>query len=103
MAANTVKQKVKGFKVFSDFLLNIVSLLITENCINCKACETVCPVNAIYPGGKDFELNNKKCRAPEKEHYYIVPGKCNSCKGFYDGPECISICPMDAIKVINKN
>jgi len=86
--------------MFSDSLQNLVTLLITEDCINCKACDTICPANAIYPGGKDYTLKNIKHKAPVKEHYYIVTEKCNSCKGVYEEPECVSICPMDAIKEI---
>jgi formate hydrogenlyase subunit 6/NADH:ubiquinone oxidoreductase subunit I len=81
----------------SDSLQNIISLLITDDCINCKACDTICPTNAIYPGGKDYKLNNKKHKAPVKDYYYIVTEKCNFCEEVYAAPECVSICPMDAI------
>lgn len=77
-------------------------LNITEDCINCRACDTICPSNAIYPGGKDYKLNDRKYRAPVKDYYYIVAEKCNFCEGFYDNPECISICPMNAIKEVKK-
>ncbi len=86
--------------MFSDSLQNIVSLLITEDCINCRACDTICPTNAIYPGGKDYKLNNKKHKAPVKDYYFIVTEKCNFCEGVYVAPACVSICPMDAIKEI---
>lgn len=79
---------------------NIVSLLITEDCINCSACDTICPSIAIYPGGKDYKLNNKEHKAPVKDYYYIVPEKCSFCEGVYESPECVSICPMDAIKEV---
>ena len=29
-----------------------MALLITEECINCGACEPECPNTAIYEGGK---------------------------------------------------
>ena len=86
--------------MFTDSLLNMVTLLITEDCINCKACDTICPTNAIYPGGKDYQLKNIKYKAPVKEHYYIVQDKCNFCEGVYEEPECANICPMDAIKEV---
>jgi ferredoxin len=78
-------------------------LLITEDCINCRACDTICSSGAIYPGGKDYIQNNKKYKAPVKEYYYIVPEKCTFCEGVHESPECVAICPMDAIKEINKN
>lgn len=84
----------------SDLLQVTTHLLITDDCINCRACDTICPSNAIYPGGKDYILNNKKYKAPVKEYYYIVPEKCSLCEGVYEAPECVSICPMDAIKEI---
>jgi len=84
--------------MFSDSLQNLIALLITEDCINCKACDTICPVNAIYPGGKKYELNNIKYKAPVKDYYYIVPDKCNYCEGEYEEPECVTVCPMNAIK-----
>lgn len=87
--------------MFSDSLQDLVSLLITDDCINCKACDTVCPSDAVYSGGKEYELNNKKYKAPVYDHYYIVPEKCNRCEGAYEKPECISVCPMDAIKETN--
>ena len=74
------------------------TLFITEDCINCRACDTICPTRAIYPGGKDFELNGKKYKAPVEDYYYIVPEKCNLCEGIHDEPECVVVCPMDAIK-----
>ncbi len=84
--------------MFSDSLQEIATLLITEDCINCKACDTICPSGAIYPGGKDYILNNKKHKAPVKDYYYIVPDKCNFCEGVHEEPECVTVCPMDAIK-----
>ena len=83
-----------------DFLQKMVALFITEDCINCKACDTVCPANAIYPGGKSYTINNKKYKAPVEDYYYIVPEKCNLCEGVYEEPECVIVCPMDAIKEI---
>ena len=28
--------------------------------------------------------------------YYIVSLKCTECKGFFDEPQCASVCPVDA-------
>lgn len=89
--------------MFSGTIVKMVLLLITDDCINCRACYTVCPSEAIYPGGKDFKLNNKKHKASVPDHYYIAPGKCDFCEGVYKEPECVSVCPMDTIKIVNKN
>ena len=70
----------------SDSLQNIVSLLITEDCINCRACDTICPTNAIYPGGKDYKLNNKKHKAPVKDYYFIVTGEVQFLRRGLCGP-----------------
>ncbi len=62
----------------------------------------ICPSNAIYPGGKNYEINNTKHKALVRDHYYIINDKCNLCEGFHEEPECISICPMDAIIKVKK-
>lgn len=54
-----------------------MAYIITDECINCGACETECPSGAISPGD---------------EKYIIDPTKCNNCKN------CVDICPVDAPK-----
>ncbi|HEK85719.1 MAG TPA: YfhL family 4Fe-4S dicluster ferredoxin [Candidatus Aminicenantes bacterium] len=54
---------------------------ITEECINCGACEPECPNQAISPGD---------------ERYEIDPEKCTECVGFFDEPQCASVCPTGA-------
>lgn len=58
----------------------IMALKITEECINCGACEPECPVNAISQG---------------PDIYVIDPNLCVECKGHYDEPQCQSVCPID--------
>ena len=36
-----------------------MAIYITEECINCGACEPECPNTAIYEGGVDWELAGK--------------------------------------------
>ena len=72
--------------MFFDSLQKLIEYLITEDCINCGACSTVCPSGAIYPGRKDFKINGVKQKAKVKDHFFIVPEKCNNCDGFYDLP-----------------
>jgi ferredoxin len=53
---------------------------ITEECINCGACEPECPVNAISEGESIFVID---------------PEKCVECVGHFDTPQCASVCPVD--------
>jgi len=53
---------------------------ITEECINCGACEPECPNEAI---------------TAEEEIYVIDPNKCTECVGHYDESQCAAVCPVD--------
>jgi len=53
---------------------------ITEECINCGACEPECPNQAISAGD---------------ELYIIDPEKCTECVGHHDSSQCASVCPVD--------
>lgn len=59
-----------------------MSLLITDECINCDVCEPECPNEAIYAGDEIYEID---------------PSKCTECVGHYDEPQCIDVCPVDCI------
>lgn len=59
-----------------------MSLIITDECINCDVCEPECPNEAITPG---------------EEIYEIDPAKCTECVGHYDEPQCVLVCPVDCI------
>lgn len=61
-----------------------MSLMITDECINCDVCEPECPNSAISQG---------------KEIYQIEPGKCTECVGHFDTPQCIEVCPVSCIMV----
>ncbi len=81
-----------------------MALKITEDCINCGACISECPNNAIYEPGEPWRMSDGTCINDDTEHdpisddfYYIVPDKCTECKGFYDEPQCVAVCPVDAI------
>ncbi len=76
-----------------------MSLVITDECINCGACEPECPNTAIYEGGVEWELNGETHEAMSDEFYYIVPEKCTECKGHYDESQCVEVCPVDCIEV----
>ncbi len=82
-----------------------MAIKITEECINCGACEPECPNTAIYEGGANWELggtSGSDGAAPSgasgffsNDLYYIVPDKCTECVGFHDEPQCASVCPVD--------
>ncbi|MFV0370780.1 MAG: YfhL family 4Fe-4S dicluster ferredoxin [Azonexus sp.] len=59
-----------------------MSLMITDECINCDVCEPECPNEAISQG---------------PETYVIDPKKCTECVGHYDEPQCVQVCPVDCI------
>ncbi len=72
-----------------------MSTMITEECINCGACEPECPNTAIYEGGAEWENAGQKHAAISTEIYYIVPEKCTECVGFFDQEQCAAVCPVD--------
>ncbi|OGU55884.1 MAG: ferredoxin [Ignavibacteria bacterium RBG_13_36_8] len=83
-----------------------MAIRITDECINCGACEPECPNTAIYEGGTQWELGGKTFgegdAAPSGasgffsgDFFYIVPDKCTECVGFHDEPQCAAVCPVD--------
>jgi ferredoxin len=54
---------------------------ITEECINCGACEPECPNEAIIAGDEIYEID---------------PDKCTECVGAFDESQCVAVCPVDA-------
>ena len=96
-----------------------MAIKITEDCINCGACEPECPNNAIYEASANWKLADGTAFEKQSEIrevttptgntygvfdnqtalsdlvYYIVPDKCTECKGFHDEPQCAAVCPVD--------
>lgn len=91
-----------------------MAIKITEECINCGACEPECPNNAIYEGGVEWAMADgttvngpftlmdgsvtdaKEKHSPvSSDFYYITPNKCTECQGFHDEPQCAAVCPVD--------
>lgn len=60
-----------------------MAYLINEDCINCGACEPECPNEAISEGDPVYVIN---------------PDLCTECVGYYDEPQCISVCPVDCVE-----
>lgn len=91
-----------------------MAIIITDECINCDACISECPNNAIYepddewtyaegtklngsidlPGGGSTDADESQ-ETVSDEFYFIVADKCTECKGFHDEPQCASVCPVD--------
>lgn len=91
-----------------------MAIIITDDCINCGACEPECPNNAIYEGGLSWRvadgtetqgtyrmMNGKDVSILDtfdpisEDYYYIVPDKCTECVGFHEEPQCAAVCPVD--------
>ncbi len=91
-----------------------MAIRITDECINCGACEPECPNNAIYEGGVewriadgtsltgDYKLESglivdaNDSQSPlDDDVYYISPDKCTECQGFHEEPQCAAVCPVD--------
>ena len=100
--------------IFQETKLLKMAIKITEECINCGACEPECPNNAIYEGGAEWRFADgtglKGLYTPKSGHsvevedpqvpksmdlYYIVSDKCTECVGFHDEPQCAAVCPVD--------
>jgi ferredoxin len=91
-----------------------MAIMITDECINCGACEPECPNNAIYEGGEEWRFSDGTslkgtftsnsgltvdAEAPQEpkamDIYYIVTDKCTECVGFHDEPQCAAVCPVE--------
>jgi len=91
-----------------------MAIKITDECINCGACEPECPNNAIYEGGIEWSIKDgtnltgsytlengivvdasAKQKPVSDEFYFIVHDKCTECVGFHDEPQCAAVCPVD--------
>lgn len=59
-----------------------MALRITYDCIACAACVEDCPNHAISEGPGIYQID---------------PSLCVECVGYHDSPQCVSICPVDAI------
>ena len=73
-----------------------MATMITNECINCGACEPECPNTAIYQGGVEWQATDGGMRpALDDQIFYIVPEKCTECVGFHDQEACAAVCPVD--------
>ena len=91
-----------------------MAIIITDECINCGACEPECPNTAIYEGAEEWRYSDgtslkgsvvlpngvsadaDAVQDPiSYEIYYISPDKCTECIGFHEEPQCAAVCPVD--------
>ena len=61
---------------------------IVESCVNCWACEPLCPNRAI---------------AAAQPHFLINADQCTECLGDYAEPQCVAICPIEGAVVNELN
>ncbi|MBZ8181708.1 helix-turn-helix domain-containing protein [Oscillatoria salina] len=54
---------------------------IPSSCFQCGNCQPHCPTGAIQREGEEF---------------WIEPGLCNGCDGYYSEPQCIVACPISS-------
>jgi ferredoxin len=55
---------------------------IIEGCVNCWACESLCPSQAIHEA---------------LPHFLIDAAKCTECEGDFPVAQCVSICPVEGV------
>jgi len=61
-----------------------MATIITDDCINCGACEPECPQSAIT----------------EREEIFLIDASlCCECVGFHDEMACAAVCPVDCCVV----
>ena len=87
-----------------------MAIIITDECINCGACEPECPNNAIYEAAEEWRYadgtalkgdvilpNGKEVNAETEQEpvsdevYYIIPDKCTDRASFgwcFVGSQC---------------
>jgi ferredoxin len=58
----------------------VMAVKIIESCVNCFACEPVCPSKAIFEA---------------KPHFLVDAKKCTECEGDFPVFQCASICPIE--------
>lgn len=57
-----------------------MALKIVDACVNCWACEPLCPNGAIHAA---------------RPHFLIDAGICTECAGDHADPQCAEICPVE--------
>lgn len=55
---------------------------IIAGCVNCWACQPLCPNDAIIAAEPHFRIDTKRC---------------TECAGDHAEPQCASICPVEGV------
>jgi ferredoxin len=55
---------------------------IIDGCVNCWACEPLCPSQAIHAA---------------EPHFIIDAAACTECEGLFADAQCASICPIEGV------
>lgn len=55
-----------------------MTYIITNQCIECHRCESVCPTGAITRNEQQYQINSERC---------------DDCVGHYAVPQCWAACP----------
>jgi ferredoxin len=58
-----------------------MATMIVGSCINCGACEPVCPGDGIRRGEWAFIIDS---------------ARCTECVGFYAKQQCMAVCPVES-------
>lgn len=56
-------------------------IIPNNSCVGCDNCRPLCPTGAIKI---------------ENDEYSIDPTLCNKCEGYYQQPQCVTVCPTNA-------
>ena len=81
-----------------------MAIKITDDCINCEACEPECPNNATYAPDEAWKMSDgtkvddhevREDGGFSDEFFYIATDKCTECIGFHEEPQCAAVCPVD--------
>ncbi|MCP5068596.1 MAG: YfhL family 4Fe-4S dicluster ferredoxin [bacterium] len=65
-----------------------MSILITDACVNCGACLTICPNGGISRG---------------HERVVLSADLCTECVGFNSSLQCAEVCPIDLCIIRDPN
>lgn len=69
-----------------------MALEIIESCVNCWACEPLCPSKAIVAAAP-----------PQSPHFTIDADQCTECVGDFATAQCAAICPVEGAIVNELN